>query len=329
MLGRLIAWWRRPRYAIDRLDPTNDPSLVMRALAKDFLDDRRAERRSGVLKAFLYFLMLAFPAAVYVWFGLYAGGFRFGPGQEVVGVVRVEGTMAAGTLASAERVNKALRNACESARVKAIVLAIDSPGGAPVEAERIYREIESCRATQAKPVVAVIGNIGASAAYMVALHADTIYAGQYSLVGSVGAKIAAWDVHKALARVDVAQRVYTSGKLKAMLDPFLPMTPDADKKAKELVAQMGQQFRAELDAARGTKLAAGVDYSSGEIWGGQEAKRLGLVDEVGTLDDVVKVSWNLPVHDFGPRESSVPFMSAAAEWIKGLVMSALEAPALR
>lgn len=329
MLDRVIAWWRRPRYAIDRLDPTSDQSLVMRALVKDFLDDRRAERRSRVLKAFVYFLMFALPTALYAWFGLYAGGFRVGPGTEVVGVVRLEGEMVPGTLAAAERVNGALDAAFESPRVKAIVLAIDSPGGAPVEAERIYRAIELHRKTHAKPVVAVISNIGASAAYMVALHADKIYAAQYSLVGSVGAKIAAWDVHKALARLDIAQRVYTSGKLKAMLDPFLPLTPEADNKAKELVEQMGHQFRAELDAARAGKLMAGIDYSSGGVWGGKDAHRLGLVDEIGTLDEIVKKTWGLPIHDFGPRESAVPFIATVGEWVKGTVANALGGPMLR
>jgi protease-4 len=135
-----------------------------------------------------------------------------------------------------------------------------------------------------KPIVAVINNMGASAAYMIALHADKIYAGQYSLVGSVGAVLTGWDFSKAITRVDVSQRVYASGNLKAMLNLFLPMTAEADAKAKELAQQMGEQFGAELKARRQGKLKEGVNYTTGEIWSGKEAKELAVIDDIGTVD---------------------------------------------
>ena len=88
-------------------------------------------------------------------------------------------------------------------------------------------------------MVAVINNLGASAAYMVALNADRIIAAKYSFVGSIGAIMAPWQLDKAIAKVDVAQRVYASGKLKAFLNPFTPVSPEVDRKAQQLVDQMG------------------------------------------------------------------------------------------
>jgi protease IV len=325
MFKRLMAWWRRPRFEIDRLDPAApDANTVLRAMVRDLLLDRRAERRSRLGRSLLYFLMFAAPTALYITFYAYSAGFRFGgPPAGSIGVVHLDGEMADGSNASAERVLPALRKAFESPHVQAVVLSIDSPGGAPLEAERIYRAINSWRQSHPKPVVAVINNVGASAAYMVALHCDKIYAGQYSLVGSVGAVLAGWDFHKALDRIDVSQRVYASGNLKAMLNPYLPMSPEADRKARDLVGKMGQQFRAELETQRKGKLASGVDLATGEIWGGAEAKRLGLIDDLGTIDDVVKANWGQGrIHDFGPNGAGLPLVGTAAQWLRGVLQDA-------
>ena len=305
MLQRLLARWRRPDFAIDGLAPDQlDSHNLTRALARDMLADRRAERRVRLAKPLVYTVMILGPVLILRWLPSPFDA-RPGPSSDAVGVVELAGEMADGKQASAERVIPALRRAFESDKVKAVVLSIDSPGGAPLEAERIYTAIDSWRKSHPKPVVAVINNVGASAAYMVALHCDEIYAGKYSLVGSIGAVLSGWDFHKALERVDVGQRVYASGNLKAMLNPYLPMSPEADNKAKDLVAKMGAQFRDELETERKGKLAAGVDFGSGEIWGGLEAHKLGLVDGVSTLDQVVKSRWpDLKIHGFGPGSAN-------------------------
>lgn len=277
-------------------------TLAFRALIADLLRDRRAERRSRLVKAFMYLLIFGVPAFIYITFFAWQSGMRPGPGRDAVGVVSISGEISDGSMASANKVIPALRKAFESERVKAVVLSIDSPGGAPLEAERIYTAIEAWRKSHPKPVVAVINNLGASAAYMVAIHSDAIYAGRYSLVGSIGAVLSGWDFHKALERVDVKQRVYASGDLKAMLNPYVPMTPEAEAKAHDLVDKMGRQFVSEVMVAREGKLASGVSYDSGEIWGGVEAQKIGLIDEVGTLDQVIRQRWpDLQIHNFGPN----------------------------
>jgi len=312
MLQRVRTWWRRPAFSIDELSPQQvDSQNLTRALARDMLADRQAERRARLAKPLLYAFMFLFPVLVLRWMPS-PFDFASAPSKDSVGVIELAGEMVDGKQASADRVIPALRRAFESEHVKAVVLKIDSPGGAPLEAERIYTAIDSWRATHPKPVIAVINNLGASAAYMVALHCDEIYAGKYSLVGSIGAVLSGWDFHKALERVDVGQRVYASGNLKAMLNPYLPMSPEAEFKAKDLVAKMGKQFRDELETQRKGKLKDGVDFGSGEIWGGMEAHNLGLVDGVSTLDQVVKSRWpDLKIHGFGPGSAGgLPLMGA-------------------
>jgi len=279
------------------------------SLISDLLRERRTERRwrwafrvlfigGSILLSLLYF---------FLWAPQF--GWRIGPIGDVVGVVRIDGEINQGSLASAGRVVPALKRAFESPRVKAVVLAIDSPGGSPGEAERIYRAMEGLKVEHRKPVIAVVGNVGASAAYLIALHADKIYAGQYSLVGSVGAVLAGWDLHRAAERLDVSQRLYASGPLKAMLSPFQPLTEAEDVKARALIREIGEVFVGEVKRLRGEKLSSTADIATGEIWLGPGAKRLGLVDEIGTLEEVIRGGWNLNWYDFGPRRQSGLFVA--------------------
>jgi protease IV len=238
-------------------------------------------------------------------------GFKLIPGNDLVAVVQVDGEISHAGLASAQKIVPALTTAFERKNVKAVLLSIDSAGGAAVEAERIARAIDRLKAKHAKPIYAVINNLGASAAYLIALHTDRIYAGNFSVVGSVGAVLTGWDLHRALERVAVSQRIYASGKLKAMLNPFLPMGEEADRKAQDLANGFGATFVKELQRVRGTKLRPEVDYGTGEVWGGLEAKDLGLVDDIGTLDEIVMKTWGLPHYDFGPTKPAVPFLTAS------------------
>lgn len=274
------------------------------------LRERRSERRWKIVKRSLMVAAALFFFVLYIVAVAKQMGWMMLPNSDSTAVIHIDGEISAGATASADKVVPLLKKAFEADSVKAIVLSIDSPGGAPVESERIYQAIKALKAKNPKPIVSVINNVGASAAYMVALHTDKIYAANYSLVGSVGAVIAGWDFHKALEKFDVKQRVYASGNLKAMMNPFAPMTPEADRKAQEMVTKMGQRFKAELEVARGKKIKPGMDYATGEVWDGAEAKQLGLVDEIGTLDTVA-MQWDVKVHDMGPT-------APGAGWLSGL-----------
>lgn len=285
--------------------------VVSDELIRDVLRERRSERKWKLVKRTLLVGAAALFFTLYVFAVAKQLGWARLPNSETTAVIHIDGEIMSGATASADQVVPLLKTAFEADNVKAIVLSIDSPGGAPVESERIYQAIKAYKKKHPKPIVAVINNIGASAAYMVALHADKIYAANYSLVGSVGAVIAGWDFHKALEKLDVRQRIYASGNLKAMLNPFAPMTPEADRKAQEMVSKMGERFKSELQAARGKKIVKGVDYATGEVWDGAEARRIGLVDEIGTLDTVA-MQWDSKVHDMGPRAPGAGWLSGMA-----------------
>lgn len=272
----------------------------LRVEHRELVKERRSERRWKILFQLLLFGGPLLLGMVYLLFFTSAMGFQWGPFGNVVGVIRIDGAITPGGPASAKRIVPAIEKAFTHPNVRAIVISIDSPGGAAAEAERIFRAIESLRKKHDKPVVAVINNIGASAAYMIAMHTDRIYATRYSLVGSIGAMLDGWDVHKALEHLDITQRVYASGRFKSMLSPFLPMSPEADDKARQLVNQGGAAFLADLRATRGPLLRPNIAYDSGEVWVGEEAKSIGLIDEIATLDDVIANTWGIKPYEFGP-----------------------------
>jgi protease-4 len=132
--------------------------------------------------------------------------------------------------------------------------------------------------------------------------------------------LAGWDLHRAAERLDVSQRLYASGPLKSMLSPFQPVTEIADAKARALIQEIGDVFVSEVKRLRGEKLSATVDVGTGEVWLGPDAKRLGLIDEIGTIEEVIRSGWNLNSYDFGPRRHSGLFIAeTGTELISAIV----------
>lgn len=291
------------------------------ALVSALLVDRKSDRRARLLRVSMYTLMVVVPAAIFFVNSPSMEGFSWSS-KPVVAVVHLDGAIEDGARASAARVLPALRRAFTDQSVKAVVINIDSGGGVPIESERINDEVTQLKRQFPKPYVAVINNIGASAAYMVALHADQIYAGNYSIVGSIGAVMEGWDVHNGLSRFDVSRRVYASGELKSMLNPYIAMSPRAEGEALGLVKAMGDRFKQELYKQRGSKLKDGFDYATGGVWAGPQAKAIGVVDEIGTLDAVVAARWKLPIRDFGPGSSTVPIPATASSWLQDVMSKA-------
>lgn len=237
--------------------------------------------------------------------------------QDHAAVVNIVGAIGEGT-ATHGPVNEALKVAFENPHVKRVILRINSPGGLPNESEAIINEMERLKAKHNKPVDAVIENLGASAAYMIAVHADTVYAGRYSLVGSVGAIIDGWNFAKIAEKVDAQRMTYVSGRLKDMMNPYRAVREDERAKVQGMVDKLGGVFAREvLDARKGKIKITQDELATGEVWVGVEAANLGLVDKIGTVSGVAS-SYKLEAKDMGPTEQKgffIPFASALFEEI--------------
>ena len=210
--------------------------------------------------------------------------------KPLFGVVKIEGAIGGTDGADPGRTVAAMRKAFEHDDVVRVVLSIDSPGGSPHSADRIAMGLERLREEYPDtPVDAVIHTAGASAAYMIAVHADRVIAGTYSRVGSIGAKMTGWDLHKLAERWDVNQTVYASGALKDMGNPFQAPDEIEQRKAQQLVDVVANAFADDVLAQRGEKIALSREaLTTGEIWLGREALALGLVDETGTMERLLE-----------------------------------------
>lgn len=213
---------------------------------------------------------------------------RLRAGIPIVPVVRLSGIIGFSTplrpgltLASVAR---SLDRAFGLRKPKAVALAINSPGGSPVQAHLIYLRIRQLADEKKVPVIAFIEDVGASGGYMIACAADEIICDQSSIVGSIGVVGATFGLDKAIKKLGIDRRVYTAGKRKVMLDPFLPENPDDVKRLKAIQQEIHETFIGLVKSRRGKRLAGPESaLFSGEYWAGERALQLGLADGLGDL----------------------------------------------
>ena len=169
-----------------------------------------------------------------------------------------------------------------------MVLVINSPGGSPVQAGLINDEIRRLKAKHGKPVYAVVEESCASAAYYIAVAADSIYVDKASIVGSIGVLMDGFGFSGLMNKLGVDRRLLTAGENKGFLDPFSPMEDKQRAYAQQLLNQIHQQFIATVKAGRGDRLKENADTFSGLFWTGQQAVELGLADQLGGLEYVAR-----------------------------------------
>ncbi|MGE5503109.1 MAG: S49 family peptidase [Actinomycetota bacterium] len=174
-------------------------------------------------------------------------------------------------------------------RLAAVALAVNSPGGSPVQSALIAKRIRALAEEKSIPVLAFVEDVAASGGYWLACAADEIIVDDSSIVGSIGVVTAGFGLHEAIGRLGIERRLYTQGERKRMLDPFLPAKPEDVARLKELQAEMHATFKDYVRERRGTRLkAAGDELFNGDIWTGRAAVALGLADTVGDLRSMLR-----------------------------------------
>jgi signal peptide peptidase SppA len=162
---------------------------------------------------------------------------------------------------------------------KAVAIQINSPGGSPVQSMLIYKRIRALAAENDLKVYVFAEDVAASGGYLLSLAGDEIYADPSSIVGSIGVITATFGVNELIAKIGVERRVYTAGKSKDTLDPFLPEKPEDVERLKSLQRDVHAAFIDLVKERRGAKIAgAGEDLFTGEFWSGTRALELGLID---------------------------------------------------
>lgn len=208
----------------------------------------------------------------------------------LVAVIRLNGAIGTGGRAQLndESLAPIIEKAFRRGKPKAVALVINSPGGSPVQSSLIAARIRRLAEEKSVPVHAFVEDVAASGGYWLASAADDIWVDDSSIVGSIGVISAGFGAHVLLARQGVERRVYTAGKSKSMLDPFLPEKEEDVKRLKSLLDQMHETFTAYVKSRRGDKLADRQDLFTGEFWLGSRAVELGLVDGTGHVAPKLK-----------------------------------------
>ncbi len=174
-------------------------------------------------------------------------------------------------------------------RVRAVCLVINSPGGSAVQSSQIAMRIRQHSQDKKIPVFAFAEDVIASGGYWLALAADEIYADPMSVVGSIGVISAGFGFQEMIAKIGVERRVHAQGAHKNMLDPFKPEDPDDVARLEDIQKDIHRQFIAAVKQRRGERLVAGDDtVFTGDIWTGERALELGLVDGLGDLRTIVR-----------------------------------------
>ena len=181
-------------------------------------------------------------------------------------------------------IKKALRAAAEDDDVKAVVMAVDSPGGEVTASDIIYNEILKARAR--KPVVVAMSSLGASGAYYLACASQWIVANPTTFTGSIGVIIQSLNYEQLFDKVGLDSVVFKSGKFKDMLSGSRPMTPEEKAYIEGMVQQVYGRFLDIVANARKLPAAQLRDgLADGRILTGKDAKEAGLVDQLGYIED--------------------------------------------
>ncbi|GAB2782753.1 hypothetical protein GCM10027040_05960 [Halomonas shantousis] len=284
------------------------------------LTEQRRSRRWKLFFRFL-FALLILASLTMTLYSLFLGNLDTAPAEEHLGVVEVRGVIDAEGAASAERVIEGIRKAWESPTTRAVVLHINSPGGSPVQSQRIYDEIRRLESTGEKPIIAVIEDIGASGAYYIAAAADEIYAAPSSLVGSIGVIYSGFGLQEAIGKLGVERRVFTAGENKAFLDPFSSISPEQRRYWQQVLDTTHQQFIDAVKAGRGERLKEDPQLFSGLVWTGEQSVTLGLIDGLKSVDDVSRqLVGEVRLRDYTPgldpfERLSRQFGRVSAEWL--------------
>ena len=170
-----------------------------------------------------------------------------------------------------------------------VAITINSPGGSPVQSHLIFNFIRQQAKKNKKKVIVFAEDIAASGGYLIACAGDEIYANSSSIIGSIGVIYSSFGFTELIKKIGVERRVHTAGKNKSTLDPFLEEKKEDIERLKNIQLDLHKDFINVVEKSRGEKLKKSeVELFSGEFWSGTKSKELGLIDEIGDANQVLR-----------------------------------------
>ena len=182
-----------------------------------------------------------------------------------------------------------LKKAFSIKKAKHVAISINSPGGSPVQSHLIFSYIKQLAKKNKKKVIVFAEDVAASGGYLIACAGDEIYANSSSIIGSIGVIYSSFGFTELIKKIGVERRVHTAGKNKSTLDPFLDEKKEDIERLKNIQLDLHKNFIDVVEKSRGSKLKkSDTELFSGEFWSGSKAKDLGLIDEVGDANQILR-----------------------------------------
>ena len=231
-------------------------------------------------KILVFFAVIIFIAAVLSLMLTFSHKLPIG---EKVALIRIEGV-----ILDSKNIIEELKEHSEDASVKAIVLRVDSPGGGVAPSQEIYEELVKIKGK--KKIVVSMGSVAASGGYYVSSPADMIVANPGTLTGSIGVIMEIPNVEGLMNKIGVKTEVIKSGEHKDIGSMFKTMTDEEKEILQSVLDDVHDQFIKAISDARGMEIAVIRKLADGRIFTGRRAKELGLVDELGNLEDAIRLA---------------------------------------
>ena len=169
--------------------------------------------------------------------------------------------------------------------IKAVVLVVDSPGGAVGASQEIYRALEKLR--EKKPVVVSMGNVAASGGYYISTPANVIYANPGTITGSIGVIIQHMNLKNLMSKIGIKVENIKSGKNKDILYPNNELTEEQKKLIETTIKDVYEQFLDSIVKYRNIDKEKLRKFADGRIFSGRQAVQIGLVDKLGNVQDAI------------------------------------------
>ena len=214
---------------------------------------------------------------------------RFRNPPPIVGVLRFDGVIGRTAGLSKEGITlsayeKSIAKLFSNKRLKAVAIQINSPGGSPVQSALLAQRIRDMADEKAMQVITFCEDVAASGGYWLACAGDEIFADANSIIGSIGVISAGFGFGDLIDRLGIERRVYSTGSRKGMLDPFQDENPEDVDRLKELHQDIFENFKNMVRNRRGDRLLASDDtLFSGDIWTGNQAVEVGLIDGLAEM----------------------------------------------
>jgi len=208
--------------------------------------------------------------------------------ENSIAVVNIDGV-----IVQSDKIVRALDAFNKDVNIKAIILRINSPGGSVAPSQEIYEKVYQLKRDKKKPIVTSVSNIAASGGYYIAIGSDIIVTNPGSIVGSIGVIMSYPIAKNLLNNLGIDFNTYKSGEYKDSGSPYRYNTENDDKYFNEVIDDLHSQFMLEVSRQRNISLGELKEYAQGQIFTGNQAMQIGLVDRIGSFEDALNISKNL------------------------------------